>query len=150
MAMQIKNGRLKHLKVRKGGLPPLFLSVLICAIASVSISLRHARAQSPDELPGVAELKKGDYDSAIKLLTARLGASAADAQAEENLLRAYLETGRYAEAEAAAKKFLARTAAATGVRHQLAEVFAATGRYTEAIAEFEHAGTDAKIGRAHV
>src|SRR5215831_16551858 len=143
MAMQMTNGRLKNLKVRKGGLPPRFFLLLICAIVAVSISLRHTFAQSPDELPGVAELKKGDYETAIKLLTARLGTSATDAQAEEHLLRAYLETGRYVEAEASAKKFLLKTAAAAGVRHQLAEVFAATGRSTEAIAEFEQAGTDA-------
>ena len=38
--------------------------VLVAAIGSVSFSLRHAFAQSPDELPGLAELKKGDYEGA--------------------------------------------------------------------------------------
>jgi tetratricopeptide (TPR) repeat protein len=143
MAMQITNGRLNNLKVRKGGLPPLFFLVLICATTFVFIYLRPTHAQSPDELPGVAELKKGDYDNAIKLLTARLGTNGADAPAAESLLRALLETGRYVEAEAAAKKFLLKTSAAAGVRQQLAEVLALTGRYPEAIAEFEGAGTDA-------
>ena len=101
-----------------------------------------AQSQS-DELPGLAELKKGDYENAIKLLGARLAKNADDAEAENALLRAYLETGRYAEAEAAAKKFLLKNPSAAGVRHQLAEVFASTGRYPEAIAEFERAGADA-------
>jgi tetratricopeptide (TPR) repeat protein len=120
-----------------------FTFVIICSITSASIFLSHAYAQSPDELPGVAELKSGDYNNAIKLLTARLGTSTADAAAEENLLRAYLETGRYVEAETSARKFLLKTPAAAGVRYQVAEVFAATGRYAEAIAEFESAGTEA-------
>jgi tetratricopeptide (TPR) repeat protein len=118
--------------------------LLICSIASVSILLRHTSAQSPDELPGVAELKKGDYENAIKILSARLATNAADTEAEKNLLSAYLETGRYGEAEASAKKFLVKEPGAGGVRHQLAEAFAATGRYVEASADFERAGTDAK------
>ncbi len=104
-----------------------------------------AFAQSqPDELPGLTELKKGDYENAIKLLTARLATRPDDAAAETNLLRAYFETGRYVEAEAAAKKFLIKTPVASSVRHELAEVFTATGRHTEAITEFERAGAEAK------
>ena len=95
------------------------------------------------EPPGAAELKKGEYENAIRLLTSRLGTNAGDTEAETGLLRAYLETGRYAEAEAAAKKYLIKNPSAAGVRHQLAEVFASTGRYAEAISEFEHAATDA-------
>jgi tetratricopeptide (TPR) repeat protein len=91
----------------------------------------------------VAELKKGDYENAIKLLNARLATNPDDAETEKNLLRAYLETGRYAEAEAAGKKFLLKTPVAAGVRHQLAEVLASTGRYAEAITEFERAAADA-------
>jgi tetratricopeptide (TPR) repeat protein len=119
------------------------ICLLTCSIASVCTFLSGARAQSPDQLPGVAELKKGDYDNAIKLLSARLGTGGADVAAEENLLRAYLETGRYLEAETSARKFLLKTPVAASVRYQLAEVFASTGRYPEAIAEFERAGTEA-------
>src|SRR5215831_19791720 len=50
-----------------------FTFVLICALTLVSIFLPRAGAQSLDELPGIAELKKGDYEAAIKFLTARLG-----------------------------------------------------------------------------
>jgi tetratricopeptide (TPR) repeat protein len=114
------------------------------AIACFYSLIPRAFAQSQsDDLPGVTELKKGDYENAIKLLTARLTTNAEDAETEKNLLRAYLETGRYVEAEASAKKFLLKTATAAGVRHQLAEVFASTGRYPEASAEFERASADA-------
>src|ERR1041385_1107467 len=57
-------------------------------------------------------------------------------------LKKDIETGRYAEAEATAKKFLLKTPENGPVRHELAEVLALTGRYTEAITEFEQAATD--------
>jgi tetratricopeptide (TPR) repeat protein len=59
------------------------------------------------------------------------------------LLRGYIETGRYTEAEATAKRFLLKSPDAGPVRHELAEIYAITGRYTEAIAEFERAAADA-------
>ena len=55
--------------------------------------------------------------------------------AQNTDLQTLIDTGRYTEAEAAARKSQAR--------HQLAEVLAITGRYTEAIAEFEQAAKDA-------
>src|SRR5690349_1381336 len=61
---------------------------------------------------------------------------------EQAQLRAYIETGRYTEAEATAKKFLLKTPDNGPVRHELAEVLARTGRYTEAITEFERAAED--------
>ena len=122
----------------------VFTLLLIGTIISVSGFIRHASAQLSDELPGQAELRKGDYQSAIKLLTARLAANPGDADAETGLLRAYLETGRYLEAETGARKFLVRNAGAAGVHHQLGEVLAITGRYAEAIAEFERANNAAK------
>ena len=57
-------------------------------------------------------------------------------------LKKDIDTGRYAEAEAAAKKFLQKTPDNGPVRHELAEILAITGRYTEAITEFEHAAAD--------
>ena len=62
--------------------------------------------------------------------------------AQEVDLRALIETGKYAEAEAAAKRHLIKTPTDYIVRHQLAEVLAITGRYPEAIAEFERAAKD--------
>src|ERR1041385_5528608 len=120
------------------------LGLLLALIGTISITvfIRNSSAQSPDELPGAAELKKGEYDEAIKLLGARLASNAADGDAAASLARAYLETGKYAEAEAATKKFLLKNPGAGVVRHQLAEVLTMTGRYAEAIAEFEKAATD--------
>jgi tetratricopeptide (TPR) repeat protein len=82
------------------------LLILLCGTFLVPDSLRSVLAQSPDDPSGVAELKRGDYENAVKLLSARLAKDPADLEAQTNLLRAYLEIGRYADAEAAAKKFL--------------------------------------------
>ncbi len=127
----------------------LLCTLLLATSVSLSLLLLHANGQSrPDELPGLAELKKGDYENAIKLLTARLATNPNDIEAQQYLLRVHNETGRYAEAEASAKKFLLRTPDAGGVRHELAEVFAATGRYVEAISEFERASADLEKSHA--
>src|SRR5436190_2587523 len=120
----------------------LFLTafVAICIVCAIFGSYSvHSQDNDP---PGQAELKKGDYEGAIKILNARLNSNANDAVAQRNLLRAFIETGRYVDAEASAKKFLLKTPDAGAVRHELAEVFSATGRYTEAIAEFERAAAD--------
>ncbi len=61
------------------------------------------------------------------------------------LLRTYIETGRYTEAEATAKRFLQKSPDAGPVRHELAEIYAITGRHTEAIAEFERAAADPTV-----
>ena len=116
----------------------LNLCVFACLLLLLVLS---AAAQAP-ETRGLAELKKGDYDNAFKLLSARLVSKPDDAVAQRALLRVYIETGRYAEAEATAKRFLQKTPDAGSVRHELAETLAITGRYTEAIAEFERAAAD--------
>ena len=64
------------------------------------------------------------------------------ASAQNTDLKNLIETGKYSEAEAAAKKLLAKTPNDYIVRHQLGEVLAITGRYPEAIAEFERAAKD--------
>jgi tetratricopeptide (TPR) repeat protein len=110
----------------------LFVLLLCVSVGSQIIDTR-----------GLAELKRGDYDNAFKLLSARLASDPNDLPAQRALLRVYIETGRYPEAEAAAKKFLAKTETA-GVRHELAEVLALTGRHTEAITEFERAAAGAE------
>lgn len=122
----------------------MWCGLLLAALVSVWFLLPLAFAQSQaDELPGLAELKKGDYENAIKLFGGRLATNPNDAEAERYLLRAYIETGRYVEAEAAARKFLLKTPTAAAVRHEMAEALAKSGRYAEAITEFERAGADA-------
>ena len=115
----------------------------LCAFAGALFLTLGALAQSP-EPRGLAELKKGDYENAFKLLSARLASNPNDIAAQRALLRVYIETGRYAEAEATAKRFLQKTPDTGPVRHQLAEALAATGRHTEAIAEFERAAADSE------
>lgn len=127
---------------------PLLVLVVLLACA---LAVTHAPAGSAqitidnmppaNSLPGEAELKRGEYARAIELLSARLKSSPADAAAERLLLRAHLETGRYAEAEASGRAFVGAHPEAGGVRHELAESLAATGRYAEAIREFERAAT---------
>lgn len=101
-----------------------------------------------NETRGLAELKKGDYENAFKLLSARLVSNANDVVAQKALLRVYIETGRYAEAEATAKRFLVKTPENGTVRHELAEALALTGKHTEAIEEFERAASDSEKSNA--
>src|SRR5215213_7332767 len=118
----------------------------LCLIATIAVSISpdHTAAQDqPNIIRGLLELRKGDYDNAFKLLSARLAANPNDFVAQKALLRVYLETGRYTEAEATARKFLQKTPDAGAVRHELAETLAITGRHTEAITEFERAAADA-------
>ena len=135
------------------------LSLRLCAFAGILLSTvctflvfsdRVSFANLQDEPRGLAELRKGDYDNAFKLLSARLTSNPNDAVAQKALLRVYIETGRYTEAEATAKRFLTKTPETGSVRHELGEALTSTGKYTEAIAEFERAATDAeKSGAAH-
>ena len=94
-------------------------------------------AQTQDD--GFTELKKGNYENAIRLFTTRLNSTPNDVTAEKSILSALIETGRYVDAESSAKKFLLKVPEAGAVRHQLGLVFALTGRYSEAITEFERA-----------
>ncbi|HEX7296854.1 MAG TPA: tetratricopeptide repeat protein, partial [Pyrinomonadaceae bacterium] len=117
--------------------------LLAFVLGGIVLATTGTSAQTePLEIPGEAEFKKGDYDNAIKLVSAHLANTPNDAAAQRLLLRAYIDTGRYVEAEASAKKFLLKNAGAGIVRHQLAEVLTATGRYTEAISEYEKAAND--------
>ena len=86
-----KQNRDRH-SVRADHLRTIVLTLLLIGLMiSVSVLTRYTSAQSSDEPSGAAELKKGDYENAIKLLTARLATNPGDAEAETNLARAYLE-----------------------------------------------------------
>ena len=118
--------------------------VLVLAVVSFNAtsSAQSQPQETPQEVPGQGELKKGEYDSAIKLLTAHLANNTNDAAAQKLLLLAYIDTGRYVEAETSARKFLLKNAGAGVVRHQLAEVLMLTGHYSDAITEYEKAVND--------
>src|ERR1043165_9456180 len=78
-------------------------SLRLCAFAVALFLTLGAFAQSP-ESRGLAELKKGDYDNAFKLLSARLVSNPNDVVAQRALLRVYIETGRYTEAERVSRR----------------------------------------------
>jgi len=116
--------------------------ILSISLSFFFINVPFAASQNHPVPSTPAELTRGDYQSAIDLLNKRLAANPSDEDAERNLLRAFLGTGRYAQAESSAKGFLAKHANASRVRHQLGEVYAATGRYSEAAGEFERVGRE--------
>lgn len=119
--------------------------LFICLACGALALLNVARiVHSQTETRGLAELRKGDYDNAFKLLSARLTSNPDDTVAQQALLRVYIETGRYLEAEATAKRFLTKTPETATVRRELGEALALTGKHTEAIAEFERAAADAE------
>src|SRR5215217_7173191 len=117
----------------------LRLSLRRCAAAGAILFLFTlcVFAQTPQDDRGLLELRKGDYENAFRLISGRLTQTPNDAILQRALIRVYIETGRYTEAEATAKKFLLKTPDNGAVRHELAETLAITGRYTEAIIEFE-------------
>ncbi|MFN7926923.1 MAG: tetratricopeptide repeat protein [Blastocatellia bacterium] len=113
----------------------------ITTILAVAVLLLAAcaAAQAPTLEDTLEELKKGNYAEAITALNRLLATKPNEAQAQAGLLRAYLETGKYKEAEEAARKFNSQEA-----KLALAEVYASTGRYNEAINEFDRIGKTAK------
>jgi len=113
--------------------------ILLCTIAACPILMT---GQEKEPAVGEVELRKGDYETALKLLTARLGTQPTDQVGMRNLLRVYLETGKYLEAESAARKFLIKNPQASIVRHELGEALSANGRYAEAAIEFERASNE--------
>src|SRR5678815_6057215 len=70
--------------------------ILLCTIVVCPILMR---AQEKEPAVGEVEVRKGDYETALKLLTTRLGSQPTDQVGMRNLLRVYLETGKYLEAE---------------------------------------------------
>lgn len=137
--------------MRTGSSPTLSLgSVTICVLLAAIICCfaPNSLAQSESsETPGLTELKKGEYEQALKLLSARLNTNPSDAAAQKYLARAFIETGRYVEAESSVKKFLLKSPDAGGVRHELGEIYILTGRYTEALADFARAAADREKSR---
>ena len=145
---QRRNGSIwfaEALSLRLWAIAGTLLIVVVCALSLIDGTSAQSQTNEPR---GLAELQKGDYDNAFKLLSARLSSHPTDLVAQKALLRVYIETGRYAEAETTAKRFLTKTPDAGTVRHELGEVLAITGKYTEAIAEFERAAVDSEKSNA--
>lgn len=112
------------------------MAVFACGLLSFFCLLACVSAQQATIESAEEELKGGKYSAAIASFNSLLQAAPKDERAQAGLLKAYLETGKYTEAEVEAKKFLAR-GESSAARLALAEVMAITGRYAAAIAEFE-------------
>src|SRR5436190_3747593 len=69
-------GGASNLLLSRRFLAAIFGCALIAALVWSARFPRASAQSQPDQLPGVAELKKGDYENAIKLLTARLATNA--------------------------------------------------------------------------
>ena len=80
----------------------------ILGILSTFTILTLSAQTQTDQPTGASELKKGNYENAIRLLNTQLASNPNDAEAETNLLYAFIETGRYTDAETSAKKFLVK------------------------------------------
>ncbi|HSE24321.1 MAG TPA: tetratricopeptide repeat protein [Pyrinomonadaceae bacterium] len=139
--MILKIGRSNHIQVK------FALGVLVLVLCAGTGILK-LRAQQKEPGAGEVALKKGDYETALKQVHGRLSSDPNDQTAQRNLTRVYLETGRFTEAETAARKFVTKNPQASSVRHELGEALAATGRYAEAAVEFERAsnGSDLSPG----
>lgn len=119
-------------------------SVASLCLVAVLLLAACAAAQAPTLEDTLEELKKGNYAEAITALNRLLATNPNEVEAQAGLLRAYLETGKYKEAEDAARKFTSPEA-----KLALAEVYAITGRYNEAINEFDRISKTAKDTPKH-
>ncbi|NBO66922.1 MAG: hypothetical protein EBU88_19110, partial [Acidobacteria bacterium] len=79
------------------------------------------------------ELRRGRYAAAIATFGSILRQRPDQADSQEGLLRALIETGQYQQAEVEARRFLTRPGAGVEVSLQLIDVLAATGRDREAL-----------------
>jgi tetratricopeptide (TPR) repeat protein len=128
--MVMLKGRTKPRYDRSGLSLSLAASLVLLALL-FSCSAAQATIQSAEQ-----DLRQGNYQQAIVTFNSLLAQNPGDLQAQRGLLQAYLETGKYAEAEEAARRFLGARSDNAPVRLALGEVYATTGRYAEAIAEF--------------
>ena len=124
-----QNSKISFSFGKSASLLAIGLLSFFCLLACVSA--QQATIESAEE-----ELKGGKYSAAIASFNSLLQAAPKDERTQAGLLKAYLETGKYTEAEVEAKKFLAR-GESSAARLALAEVMAITGRYALAITEFE-------------
>jgi tetratricopeptide (TPR) repeat protein len=94
----------------------------------------------------LVEVSRGNYDVAIAALERRLTQAPGDDAALAGLAKAYIETGKYAEAEARARKFLQSNGSSSAARFALGEALAAIGKYREAAEEYRQAASNTKGG----
>ncbi len=123
--------------MRRGRGARLAASVLFLSVAGTV-----AGVAQTDE--GIAALRAGRYDDAVKQLSRSARDVPNSAPVARALATAYLETGRYDDAEQAARRFISANAASPELWNTLGEVLVQTGRTDEA----EQAFTRAIEGKA--
>jgi tetratricopeptide (TPR) repeat protein len=134
---------MSHIKSKPAFALGSFSGLAICLVFVLWLiacaSAQDAQNESPED-----ELRHGKYQSAIASFTKALQADPKNGNAQKGLLQALLETGKYAEAEMSAEKFLALGGNEAQSKLMRGEIYATTGRYAEAISEFGKASEIAK------
>jgi tetratricopeptide (TPR) repeat protein len=101
-----------------------------------------------------AAYRTRDYDAAVSGLRGLAERPDADIRTHRTYVAALLETGKYAEAERAARDATARPALAGEMANMLGEALLASGKRSEAEAEFRRAidagASDANTARLHL
>ncbi|MCI0433430.1 MAG: tetratricopeptide repeat protein, partial [Gemmatimonadetes bacterium] len=128
--------------------------VLTASIAFAAALAQPACARQDARPDAFAAYLSGEYDAAISALRALARAPDADARTHRTLVAALLETGRYTDAEAAAREGAARPGLATGLATSLGQALLAQGRRDEAERSFQQAvearARDANTARLHL
>lgn len=118
-------------------------SGMLVLVLAVLCGGERAWAQSSLEA-GMEKLRRGEYAEAIALFRTVLERDPGQTRAIEGTIMAFVETGRYEDAERMAREFL-RRASSVGesdtarIEMWLGEVYLATGRYLEALAALDRA-----------
>src|SRR5678815_1917192 len=138
--MRFRNGN----RIRTRG---TLISTFLCVMAAtlwllVGCSTAQEAAQDP-----ITALNKGSYDVAIPALEKRLAQVPGDEAAFSALVRGYLETGKYSEADALARKFVGANKTSAAAHGAVGESLAVSGKYREAAEEFRQAS---ELGKGDV
>jgi len=116
---------------------------MLLLVLAVLCEGERAWAQSSLEA-GMEKLRRGEYAEAIALFRTVLERDPEQTRAIEGTILAFVETGRYEDAERMAREFLRRASSvgesdAARIEMWLGEVYLATGRYREALAALDRA-----------
>jgi tetratricopeptide (TPR) repeat protein len=117
------------------------LGIILILFAGCSFNLG---AQDYSVARGRELLGRGDYREAISVFAALLAKNPDWLEAQRGLVRAQIEVGNYAEAEARIKQYLRARPDDQLLRIEMGNVLFETGRYREAASEFEQVARAAK------
>ncbi len=115
------------------------VALVLLHVAWLAIGPAAAPVFAQQELDAArSALRSGSYDEAISAYT-RLARDGSSAEATRGLVKALAEVGRYDDAEAAARRFIAANSDSPEVWHSLGEVLVLQGERDEAEDAFERA-----------